>query len=306
MTIQAELNAITTAGSEDTNALTATGGDSSESDSTQTSDGNAGASNDTSTTDSNTASASGDASGDNDTSTDGNTEAQQGGDGKKTPWFQRRIDALTAEKWDERRKNEALQAQTAALLEQLAETRRTNSAVQQTATTEVQPQTSTTRPPESRTSMTEAEINALAERKALEIAARTQFNKTCNDVYNKGKDEFNDFDQKLSTFKMLGGMPTQLLEIANELKDAHKVLYALGKDPDLAERVVKLPPAKMALELARIEAGFSKPAAAAVSKAPPPIRTVDSGSRAQSNPETMTTQQWIEWREKQLKERNGR
>lgn len=226
-------------------------------------------------------------------------ESDAGG-AKKTPWFQRRIDQLTAEKWEERRASEALRKQAADLLEQLAEARK-NGATRpvETSTTAIAPAADTQ--PAARTqNMSEAEINALAEKRAEQISRQRSFDKACNDVASAGKDEYADFDQSLRTFQMLGGLPTSLLEVITEMPNAHKVLYSLGKDPDLAERVVKMSPTKQALELARLEQNLSKPVSRAVSSAPPPVRTIDTTSRATDNPEQMTMEDFIKWREKNM------
>ena len=249
-------------------------------------------------------------------SAEGTTEGGEGAaetnaDGtKRTPWFQRRIDQLTAEKWEERRTAESLRKQTAELLAQLAEARKTAQSdtaglpVTNPATTPTDtPQASspaTPKPAPRPQSMSDAEINALAERRAEEIACQRTFNKVCNDVAEAGKDEYPDFDQSLRTFQMLGGIPTGLLETITEMPNAHKILYSLGKDPDLAERVVKMSPGKQALELARMESSLGKPVTKAVSSAPPPVRPIDATSRAVDDPEKMSMDEFVKWREKNL------
>lgn len=226
---------------------------------------------------------------------------------KREPWFQKRIDQLTAEKWDERRKNEALSKQTQELLAQLAAARKPDTSPPVSATNTAPPAqpapdnvlTNIPIPPQ----VTEAEINARAERRAQEIAEANAFNKACNDVYAAGKEEFGDFDTSLKTFQMLGGIPKDLLDVVTEMPNAHKVLYTLGKDLDLAERVAKMPPTKMALELARIEANMVRPVVREVSKAPRPVTPIDGVSRANEDPEKMSTESWMEWRSKQLEGR---
>lgn len=237
--------------------------------------------------------------------TEGTTpEDAPGSDGvKKTPWFQRRIDQLTAEKWEERRTAENLRKQTTDLLAQLAEARKSPAPSSAPVAGDTTPPTAAPKVPEPAKGLSDAEINAMAERRAEEISRQRAFNKACNDVAEAGKDEYPDFDRALGTFQMLGGIPTPLLEVITEMPNAHKILYSLGKDPDLAERVVKMSPGKQALELARLESSVSKPISRPVSAAPPPVRPIDATSRAAENPETMSMDDFVKWREKNLQNR---
>lgn len=240
---------------------------------------------------------------------DGGTTTTTEDPSRKTPWFQRRIDALTAEKWEERREKENLRRQTEVLLQQLADLRKGVTTTPPATTTTPPPADGTTppaptTPPQTqntgRTQVSEAEINAMAERRAAEIAKTTAFTKACNDIYSNGKDDYQDFDQAMRTYQMLGGMPQPLLEIITEMPNAHKVLYKVGKDLDLAEKLVKMNPTRMAMELARVESSLSKPPVVQVSNAARPIAPVDGNNRAETNPENMTTEQWITWREAEL------
>lgn len=228
---------------------------------------------------------------------------------KKQPWFQKRIDALTAEKWEERRKAEGLQRQTEALLSQLAEMRKNpsvspsvtpNGAQQGAITQPQQPAVTQTQP-----AVTEAEIEARANSKAEILMRERAFTKACNDVYEAGKNDYDDFDKSLRTFNMVGGLPTPLLETITEMPNAHKVLYALGKDAELTERVVKMPLTKAAMELARIESNLAKPVVRQVSSAPNPVRPLDSSGRVNEDPETMSMQEFVNYREKQLAAKRG-
>lgn len=211
----------------------------------------------------------------------------------KRDWAQKRIDALTAEKHQERREKEALKQQTEALLAQLAEARKTGSpTADQTATnTAAQQQNKSV-------NLSEAEIEARALTKADEIARQRAFTTACNHTYEAGKEEFDDFDRTINTFTMFGGIPTAVLDIVTEMPKGHSVLYALGKDPDLIEKITKLPPAKQALELARLENNLSKPVAKAISGAPAPVKPIDGAGRAEEDPSRMSMDEYVAWREK--------
>jgi len=231
----------------------------------------------------------------------------------KTPqypaWFQKRINSLTAEKNEARRLAAEAQAQAAALLEQLSAARVGGQSSTTTAAPAPAPVAQTPavqQPPTVPSSaqlpvvpMTEAEIEARATAKAQEIARVAAFNKACNDIAEAGKTEFPDFDDSIKNLNMLGGMSTPMLETLTEIPNAHKVIQALGKDPDMAERVMRLPPVKMAMELARIESSLGKtPAPKPVSTAPKPITPIDGSVRAQEDPSNMSMEQFVKWREK--------
>lgn len=117
---------------------------------------------------------------------------------------------------------------------------------------------------------------------AASMVETQRFNDRANDVYAAGKAENPDFDTSLSNLGMLGATPEFFKSIV-ELEDAHKVLHALGSNPDEAARILALPPLKQGRELERLA---SKPAPAKaktpVSNAPDPISSNvgSGGSRA--------------------------
>jgi hypothetical protein len=192
---------------------------------------------------------------------------------KQEPWFQKRINTVTREKYEaERRAQAAEQA--------LAELR-------------------SGKPEQTDAPTAPADVDRLVNERAQEIVRTTQFNDKCNEVYSSGKAEFSDFDDTLGNFRMLGGLPQPLLEAVTQLPDAHKVLYALGQNMDEAERIVSLPPVPMALALAKLS--MSQPKAKPVSNAPPPIRPIDGAPKGQLDPDDMSTDEWIKWREGELK-----
>lgn len=122
----------------------------------------------------------------------------------------------------------------------------------------------------------------LINQRAAQLVEQQAFNKRSNDVYAAGVAEHPDFDQSLKTLGMLGATPDFFRSIV-DLEDAHKVLHALGSNPDEAARILSLSPLQQGRELERLA---SKPAPKAakkpVSSAPEPIssRVEGSGSKA--------------------------
>lgn len=117
---------------------------------------------------------------------------------------------------------------------------------------------------------------------AEQLVETRRFNDRSNEVYQAGKADHPDFDVSLKNLGMLGATPEFFKSIV-ELDDAHKVLHALGSNPEEAARILALSPLKQGRELERLAA---KPAPAMakkpVSNAPEPIsaRVDGSGSKA--------------------------
>ena len=198
----------------------------------------------------------------------------------KTPWFQKRIDELTREKWEARREAEAHRV--------LAESLRNR------------------QPGEEVKHDTSVDVEALATQKAKELFENQSFNEACNSTYTKGKEAFADFDTAVKSHQMLGEMGSRkdYLEAINSLPNGPQVYHHLAKNLDNAASVLSLSPVKMALELTKISEKLSKPAP--VSKAPAPIKPIGGGGSHESDPSKMSTAEWIKWRDKQVAEESKR
>jgi hypothetical protein len=211
------------------------------------------------------------------------TEGEQEQRPKRTPWFQERIDTLTREKWDERRRADAAE-QALQLI------RHTQASNGQQPPAEGQPR-----------APTQAEIDRLATERAKQIAAEQQFNAACNKVYEDGKGSHADFDEAVRGIGMLtgGAPPREFLDAVTALPDGAEVYYQLGKNLDEAARIMQLPPVRMAVELAKLS---GKPARAK-SNAPAPIQPVGGTTRGEPDPDKMPMSEWVRWREEQLRRR---
>ena len=118
------------------------------------------------------------------------------------------------------------------------------------------------------------------------VETRTKaFNDECNKVAATGVKEYgDDFHSRMT--ELWSTVPpasaTPLIEAAIETGHAHKVLYALAADPDEAERIAGLSPARMGVALAKLAApptnALIKPPEQ--SKAPDPIKPLKQGGGA--------------------------
>ena len=199
---------------------------------------------------------------------------------KVTPWFQRRIDELTREKHEERRAREVIEAQ----LRQ----------IQQPGQTAPQNQPPPGYVPASELARVEAE--------AVE---KIQFVQACNDIAEGGAAKFADFGDAVRNIQLLGvdveNLRNPFMQVITSLgkDDGAKAIYDLGNNPDEAARILSLPPARMAVEVAKLAA---KPARAVpVSKVPDPIKPIASGPVRNAGEPDPNSPEWTVWFRKNFK-----
>lgn len=197
--------------------------------------------------------------------------AVEASESARTPdWVQKRIDQITREKHEERRKREAAEQLVAQYLKG-----------------DAQPQAP---------SQAQEDPHDIARK----LVAEERFNDACNRVYQSGKGEFQDFDASLAQFQQLGGLPNDFLQAVVDLPDSHKLIYALSKDLGEAYRIFSLPAIQQGRELERLSAKVSKPASKPVSSAPAPIAPVDGPANADPDPSKMSVDEWMRWRNANL------
>jgi hypothetical protein len=191
-------------------------------------------------------------------------------DKPKNDWVQRRIDQLTREKHEEKRQREALEAQLRTY---------------QQPSEQGKPQTPT-------------DIDAAVEARLKQ----REFDSACNKVFDAGKTEYAaDWDSSLKTFQMLGGATPEFLEAVTSMDNGHKVLHYLGQNPEEAEKLLSLPPLRMALKLASLEGKVSAVKPPPTSKAPDPINPIGGKSAPVEPDEFGSTGEYIAWRKKNRK-----
>lgn len=78
------------------------------------------------------------------------------------------------------------------------------------------------------------------------------------------------------------------------------VAYYLGKNPDQAARIASLDPFSAAVEIGRIAATVVRPQPRKTSSAPPPIQPVGARATPVTDPDKMSTDDWLKWRNGQL------
>ena len=220
-----------------------------------------------------------------------------------------RFDAVTAQKWDLTRKLQSTEQELQLAKDTLAELQRMQNASGQT------PPAQPNAP-----ALGEAEIN----RRATQMAAEHIFNDRCNDAVREGRKSHSDFQDSIDALVKIAPtvdargqpmLPPAFVEAALDTGRGSEVLYALGRDPGEADRIMSLPPTRQAIELARFADRLSiAPAqgvpSGGISNAPPPIRPVVGGGRTALRPEDLAMDDpskpvdvWMRQRQAQVAER---
>jgi hypothetical protein len=111
-------------------------------------------------------------------------------------------------------------------------------------------------PPAKRT-YTEADL----QREAGRLAEQNLFNRRVDDAVIAGRKTHADYDESIAGLKALTGpvVPGDFVQAVLETGDsqhAGEVLYRLGKDPDELDRILSLPPMRMAIAVARYSEGL--------------------------------------------------
>ena len=141
-----------------------------------------------------------------------------------------------------------------------------------------------------------------ARREVREEALIGDFNRACNTLFEKGRQEFGDeMTDAVGALNAVdwGGRPDALAAVT-QLPDGHRVYRELARDLDNAARVLSLPPMALAMELAQMShqssEGHSPEAArdayasppmdrgVPVTRAPGPVSRVGGNSRAPERP----------------------
>lgn len=223
-------------------------------------------------------------------------EKPKPGEKKKLPWELRRINEET----NKRREAERKLAETTAELERL----RKGGQSDENANGNTPDQ--------------DDDIEARVARHAEQIVQNREFASRVNNWADAGVKEFgaDEFNNQCNLIASLVDDKTQrelmdTLTDPDQVKDGHKVIMELAADPEEAERILSLPPKKMALALAKISDRVTTPAAPApkpISKAPAPITPIGGGPKTTTRleDENIPMDEWAKQFNKTMLERQKR
>jgi len=134
-----------------------------------------------------------------------------------------------------------------------------------------------------------------AQKQEQEARQQDSLRKAWAERIEKARDNYLDFDDVAGSDVPVS--PAMEMAIMHSDKGADLVYY-LGKNPEIAERLATLPPYAAAVEIGRLEAQITAPKPKRVSAAPAPINPVGSSATVDKDPGKMTDAEYSEWRRK--------
>ena len=118
---------------------------------------------------------------------------------------------------------------------------------------------------------------------------------------NEARQVYDDFDDVTDNPDIaISGAMAQAIMRSNNGAD---IAYYLGKNPAEAERLLELDPYSVAIEIGKISAKIVRPTPKTTSSAPAPIEPVGARATPVTDPDKMSTDDWLKWRNNQIKSR---
>lgn len=108
--------------------------------------------------------------------------------------------------------------------------------------------------------------------------------------------DFADLDAALAVARNPNIVSHQLSTLVLEAEQPVEVAYYLGKNPNVALELSRMPPHRAAYEIGRIEARMAAPQPKVKSSAPDPITPVKAGANVTRDPLKMNAKEFAEWR----------
>lgn len=151
------------------------------------------------------------------------------------------------------------------------------------------------------------QIEQEVERRAAERAAVKAFNDRANAIHQAGVQSYGrDFDAKLAALRDAGlSLSAELVEAADEAGDPARIIHYLGRNIDIAERVMSLPPHRLGAALAKI-AIETTPKPKQHSKAPPPIKPISGKITHEPPDDAVSMDEYMRREQERSKTRKGR
>lgn len=144
------------------------------------------------------------------------------------------------------------------------------------------------------------------EREAKESASKQQSEQArLHEGFTKQTEQarqaYDDFDDVVDNPDL--PISPAMAEAIMRSQNGADVAYYLGKNPDEAIRLANLDPFSAAVEIGRIAATVVRPQARKASNAPAPIQPVGNRATPVQDPEKMSADEWLKWRNSQIKKR---
>lgn len=123
---------------------------------------------------------------------------------------------------------------------------------------------------------------------------RQAFKQAVDGVNEKGAKEFADYSTVVLNNPAIVVTETMAAILA-QTDNGHKIAYYLGNNPGESHRIASLPDVLQGVEIGRLETRLNS-VQKKITQAPPPVTPVETRGAATKDPENMTTEEWIKWR----------
>ncbi len=194
-----------------------------------------------------------------------------------------RVDQITREKWEARRRAQELEQELNNLRAAQAALRPENAPLPAQSPTSAAPPTSAVPTPDPEA------LEQVIQARARQLAQAQAFTERCNATYRQGVEDPTTpgFQEALKGFDLFGGLQRypDLVEAVVAVPDGHRVLHHLGTHLDEAERILSLPPAVRAMELGRLSARITTPVPRATAAPTPPVPIRGNAASAEPGPD---------------------
>lgn len=198
----------------------------------------------------------------------------------------RRVDRLTAAKYQEQARAQQAAQEAEQLRQRLAQYEA----------------------PSDKEQLTPESVLPIAQQLAQQLREQERTRETVQSVLSKGK-TLDGFDAACNTvnevlpFYERNGSPSGFLRAVLEGDAPEKVLHYLGSNPDVAEELAGLSPTQVARRLDRIERKLSEPAEPKETAAPKPLPALKGVATGTKDPSQMSDREFAEWRKRQIAQR---
>lgn len=234
------------------------------------------------------------------------TQEPQAEPEKKADGVQKRINQLTREKYEERRQREELETRLKELESQVKpqtmeapnEADFDDYATYQLKNAEYIAELAAQK------LSAKSEAATQAQRQQQQYEERVQRAQQFNDRVASEQDRYEGFMEKVNDPVFSGivnSMDADVLSLIQESEKGVALAYHLANDLAEADRIAKLSPVLAARELVNLEARLELPQPKKISDAPDPIRPIGGNEPAVKEPDQMSMDEWMSWRNKQAR-----
>lgn len=161
---------------------------------------------------------------------------------------------------------------------------------------------------------TQAEVDAQIEKRASEKSEISQINGKLDTMFETGLKSHKDFEKRVQAYGQAFGQElatrVDFFTAVSDLDNGSDVLYALGGDLDRMADILEMSGPRMGIALANLSAKLAAPKPKPLSKAPSPIKPLESTTKAAKSiwDKDISDDEYVRLRREQraAKQANGR